>query len=147
MTYRSRIAAVLALTILIIAFLAGYWPERQKRLAAERELASIRARVTLLDDHVRAAQIHAALLNVIDETAVMNYGRAQSLSSALFDQVRAEASRTADATLRSAFEEILAKRDAVTAALAKGEASALEVLKVSERNLRNVAGGVPPRPS
>jgi hypothetical protein len=145
MTYRSRIAAILAVTLLIIVFLAGYWPERQKRIAAQRETGALRARVTLLDDHARAAQLHAALLDLIDETAAMNYGRAQTLSSVLFDQVRAEASRTTDAKLRTVFEEILARRDVVTAALAKGEAAVLQPLQESERSLRHVAGGVPPR--
>jgi hypothetical protein len=128
------------LVVVAAAFLAGFWPERQRRTELEAENAFLQAQVANLEDRVRLGQLHGELLNVIDAVADMNYGQAQMLSSALFNNIRAEASRTQNPEFRAALDAILALRDQITGALAKGDASALEPLRQSERQLREALG-------
>ena len=125
------------------SFLAGYWPEREKRLAAEAESTALRSRTTALDDRVRAAQLHVDLLNLIDAIEAMNYGQAQTQSSALFDRVRSELGNVQNPELRTVFDEMLRQRDAVTGALSRGDAAALGPLSGSERKLRQLIGKAP----
>jgi hypothetical protein len=138
MAIRTRIVGALTILLLGVVFLAGYWPEHQRRRSAERESVALSTRMTALDDRFRAAQLHAELLNLIDAVEAMNYGQAQTQSSALFDWVRAESARTSDPTLKTVLGEILAERDSVTASLAKGDMTALERLHASERKLRTI---------
>jgi hypothetical protein len=138
MTTRKRIVGAFILLLLGAVFLAGYWPEHQRRVAAERETSVLRARESALDDRLRASQVHAGLLDVIDAVEAMNYGQAKTRSSALFDRVRTETSGVSEHTLRSVLEEVLAERDGVTAALAKGDAAVLARLRASERKIREV---------
>jgi hypothetical protein len=138
MTTRSRIIGAFILLLLGAVFLTGYWPEHQRRVAAERETAVLRARERALDDRLRASQVHASLLDVIDAVDAMNYGQAQTRSSALFDRVRTETTSVGEQRVRSVLEGVLAERDGVTAALAKGDAAVLARLRASERKIREV---------
>jgi hypothetical protein len=140
MTTKTKVLGSVALIALVATFVTGYWPEHQRRVAAESEAQALRVRVTDLDDHVRAAQLHAGLLDLIDAIEAMNYGQAQAQSSALFDRIRAEGSRTETTRFRSVFLDILSKRDAVTTALAKGDGAAAAPLKEVERTLRQLIG-------
>jgi hypothetical protein len=142
-TTRSRVIAAAGLLIIVVAFLAGFWPERQRRVALDAENASLRARVESLDDHARLARLHGQLLNLTDAIAEMNYGQAQTLSSRLFDNVRNEASRTRNRDYRAMLETMLAIRDEITAALAKGDPAALEPLRRTERQLRQTLAASP----
>jgi hypothetical protein len=138
MSTKSRFVAAVGLIIVVGAFLAGFWPERQRRTALDRENESLRAQVEALDDHERLARLHGRLLDLIDAVSSMNYGEAQTGSSSLFNSVRLEASHTHNAEYREVLEQLLATRDDVTAALAKGDAASLEPLRRSERELRRV---------
>jgi hypothetical protein len=140
MTTKTKVLGILFFVVLVAMFVAGYWPEHYSRIAAEAEARSLQLRVAALDDRVRAAQLHAGLLDLIDAVEAMNYGEAQSLSSSLFDRIRDEAARTEDAQLRSLFRTTLAQRDAVTSALAKGDGAVTAPLKASERAFRQLFG-------
>jgi len=136
MTTRIKALSVFVLAAIVAAFVAGYWPEHQRRIAAEAESEAVRRRVSSLEDRVRAAQLHGELLNLIDAVEAMNFGEAQSRSSSFFDRVRAEAGRTQDLRLRSVLDEILTRRDSVTSALTRGDAAVAATLAEAERALR-----------
>jgi hypothetical protein len=106
---RKRIVAIVAVVLLGAAFLAGYVPERLRRTTAEREMARVRNDLVVAGDRVRSSELLGRLLMVREVTARQDYGQAQELSSAFFDAVRAEASATRDAQLRSGLNEALAK--------------------------------------
>jgi hydroxypyruvate isomerase len=142
-TTRSRFIAAGSLVVVVAAFLAGLWPERQRRTALDADNASLRARVETLDDYARLAQLHAHVLNLIDAVAEMNYGQAQTFSSTLFDNVRTEASRTRSQEYRTTLEAILSTRDNITGALARGDAATLEPLRRIERQLRQALANPP----
>lgn len=140
MTTKSRLIGGVILVLIATAFVAGYWPQRQRWVAAEADNAFLRSQVASLEDRVRLARLHGELLNLIDAVTAMNYGQAQTLSSAFFDNVRDEAGRTQNADFRAALQNGLGSRDEVTGALAKGDPSILEALRRLEQRLREVLG-------
>lgn len=144
MTIKTRFLVGAIVVAVVAAFLAGFWPERQRRTALDTENATLQSRVTVLDERVREAQLHGALLNLIDAVAEMNYGQAQTQASRLFDGTQAEVGRTEAAELQAALNSLLATRDYVTALLASGDATVLERLRQSERQLRQALGAQPP---
>lgn len=74
-----------------------------------------------------------------------NYGEAQALSSPFFDRVRDVAAKTGDASVRTALDAILMRRDTVTAGLARSEGSVREALVPIERERRRAIGcPIPP---
>lgn len=80
------------------------------------------------------------VLNIRDAVISLNYGTPQQLSARFFDGVRAEASITPVAAFKTALEAVLQVRDQVTAALAPGDQAAVEPLRRSELQLREVLG-------
>ena len=144
----KRMVALVAVVLLGAAFLVGYVPERRQRSAAEAELERLRSRLAVDEDRGRTSELLGRVLLVREVTARQDYGHAQELSSAFFDAVRAEASTTQDAQLRGGLNEALARRDAVTAALAKADAGAVDMLHTIELRLRQALGyPVPPEPA
>lgn len=137
---KNRLIAGGAAVVVAVVYLLGYWPERQKRVALEAELSSLRQDVVELTARDNVSGILGQLLAAIDEAAAMNYGQAQTSASSFFDAVRREASVTSVAPFRSALESVLQRRDAVTSALARGEASVLDPLRQSATELRRALG-------
>ena len=129
------------------AFLAGYWPQRQKLVQAQaeaaelqRQLSEARSQVAGSEARARLGRIFGEFLALDDAVAAGNFGEARTLSSSFFDQVREEGSKTTDATVRTALDAVLLRRDTVTAGLARGEGSVREVLVPIERELRRALG-------
>ena len=141
----KRMVAIGAVVLLGAAFLVGYVPERRQRAAAQAELERVRSSLVVAEDRVRTSELLGRTLMVREVTARRDYGRARELSSAFFDAVRAEVSTTQDARLRGGLNEALAKRDAVTAALAKADPGAIEILHNIELGLRQALGYPVPR--
>jgi hypothetical protein len=144
---RKRIAAAVAVVLIGAAYLAGYLPEHRQRATAEMEIERLRSSLTAAEDRVRCSELLGRILMVREMTARQDYGHAQELSSAFFDAVRAEASATHDTQLRDGLNAVLGRRDPVTAALAKGDAGAIEILHNIELRLRQALGyPMPPEP-
>jgi hypothetical protein len=134
-----------AVIVIALAYLVGYWPERQRRIERDQEIASLQARLAETEARVRLAQVLGDLLNVIDTIEAMNYGEAQRLSSRLFDAAREEADRTPDAAVRPVLQSVVQHRDAVTSALARGDATVHSTLRTAELQLRAALGYPVPR--
>ena len=145
---RKRIIAVVFVVLLGAAFLVGYVPQQQRRASAEMDIEDLQNRLVAAEDRVRTSELLGRVLTVQEVTARQDYGDAQELSSAFFDAVRAEASATHDSRLREGLNDALTQRDAVTAALAKADARAMEILHKIELRLRQALGyPVPPEPA
>ena len=139
MRAKGVIAGVVVLVI-GLAYVAGYWPEHRQRVALEADAAVLRERLADSEARVRMGRLLGELLNIREAVGSLNYGNAQQLSSTFFDSVRAEASITPVAAFKTALEAVLQARDQVTAALARGDQAALEPLRRSELQLREVLG-------
>lgn len=132
--------AIVAVVVLIVlaAFVAGYWPQHQRGVSLQTDNDAMRERIETLENRARLSVIHTRALDAIDAVAAMNYGEAQQLSSSLFDEIRAELNRTTASPYREALQGGLNRRDAITSALATGDASALEPLRELEKQIRQV---------
>lgn len=140
---------IVGLVVLLVAgaFVAGYWPQREKLRQAQaevnelrRQLAESRSEVVAAEARARLGRLLGRYLALRDAVASGNFGEAQTLSSPFFDEVRNEAVRAPEPTARAALEAALIRRDAVTAGLARGEGSIREVLVPIERELRSALG-------
>lgn len=141
-----RVLAVLVVLSVAGAFLAGYWPQRERLIQARaeiaeatRQLSEARAELAQAEARARLGRLFGQFLALQDAVVTGNFGEAQALSSPFFDQVR-EAATGTDATSRTALDAILMRRDTVTAGLARNEGSVREVLVPIERELRRALG-------
>lgn len=137
---RQRLFMGGGLVLLLAAYTAGYWPERQRRVVLEQDVAVLRPQLAEAAARLRTARLLGDLLNLRDATAAMNYGQAQTLSSRLFDGVRDEAGRSPLPEVRAALNVIRQDRDVITAALARGDGAALEQVRAIEVRLRQALG-------
>jgi hypothetical protein len=135
---------LLVVVLLAAAYVAGFWPQRERASALQAENASLQQRVEAAEARVRAGVLLGELLTLREVAQDMNYGQARTLSSPFFEHVRAEAGRTTDTGVKQALEAILAVRDTVTVALTQGDAAALAHLREAERRLRQALGYPPP---
>lgn len=136
----KRFLAAAVIVVGAAAYVAGYWPEQQRRMALETEVAALRAQVADLEARVRGGRLLGQLLNVTEAVAALNYGQAQALSSTFFEDVRTEEARAPGAEMRSALEGVHQRRDAVTSALARGDASVMDTLRTVQLQLRELLG-------
>jgi hypothetical protein len=143
----KRLLAVFVALLVTGAFVAGYWPQRAARLRAEqgaaearRQLDELRTELARAEARDRRGRLFGQLLALQDAVANGNFGEAQLLSTPFFDGVRDEAARASDAAVRTSLDAILMRRDTLTAALARGEGSAREILLPIERELRRALG-------
>jgi len=140
----KRYFAVLVVLLAGLAYLAGYWPEHQRRQALEGQVASLQVQLAEAQARVRLGGLLGQLLAAEDAVSAQNYGQAQALSSAFFDAVRAEVARTAAGTFKDPLEKVVGMRDPVTASLTRGDPQALTLLRDAETLVRNALGF--PRP-
>ena len=130
---------LLAVVLMIIwAFLLGYWPQRKQVAALQDENVQIKNQLASAEALGRVARLENELLVLIEQTESQNYGDAQKMSNTFFDDVRKEIDRNKTAPYVSKLEAILARRDAVTAGLAKAEAPTVATLKQSLSEMREL---------
>jgi len=130
---------LLAVIVLIIwAFLLGYWPQHKQSLALEQENAQLKNQLGSAEAVGRIARLENELLVLIEQTEGQNYGEAQKLSNAFFDDVHKEVDRDKSAAYVPKLQAILARRDAITAGLARAEAPTVGVLKQSLTEMREL---------
>lgn len=136
----KRIGAIVALVLIGAAFLVGFLPERRLRLAAEQQSRTAEERLAEAETRIRIGQLLGEVLALKEVTSRQNYGQAQALSSSFFDRVRETAADTRANTFRDVLTDLLAKRDTVTASLAKGDPTVIEILRTIEVRLRQALG-------
>ena len=127
MKNKTIVAAIALLTV----FLVGFVPQYVKVNRLENELRQSRQEATggELRDLIGFAYVQASQ---------KNYGLAAETSSRFFNRVREVANQTQDANRRKGLEDLLALRDSVTAALAKGEAAVMGDLQQLSVKTRQV---------
>jgi hypothetical protein len=136
----KRFLLVLVLLLVGGAWLAGYWPQRQRLAALETEVESLRVRTATAEARARTGALLAEVRNLEDAVMRQNYGDAQQISVGFFEHVRAEAANATDPAVRQALEGVAGRREAVTAALARADATVLAALQETEAGLRRALG-------
>jgi hypothetical protein len=109
---------IVAAIALITVFLVGFVPQYVKVNRLENELRQSRQEAT-------GAELRDLIGFAYVQASQKNYGLAAETSSRFFNRVREVANQTQDANRRKGLEDLLALRDSVTAALAKGDASVM----------------------
>lgn len=133
-----KILMLAVIVVVIWAYLLGYWPQHKQVGAIEQENALLKNELSSAETVNRIARLENQLLVLIEQTEAQNYGEAQKLSNTFFDDMRKEIDRNKNAAYVPKLEAILARRDAVTASLARGDASALASLKQSLTEMREL---------
>jgi len=113
---------VVAAVVAIAVFLIGFVPEFVK--------------VNRLEDELRKSvqekagyQLRELISLTYFQATQKNFGLAAETSSQFFGRAREMTNQAQDATSKKALEGLLASRDKVTAALAKGDAAAVDDLR------------------
>ncbi len=129
-------AGVIAGIILIgAAYVVGFWPQHKRVQQTERQLEDVTVQLNQAQTQLRLYGLQHRLLELIAKTSAKVYGAASALSTRFFDRVRAEETSQTDLRVKTALESILSQRDAVTAALAKGDPNSLAVLNSLENTM------------
>ena len=109
---------IVAAVSLVAVFLIGFIPEYVRANRLESELRQSREAAT-------GAELRDLIAFAYVQASQKNYGLAAETSSRFFNRVREVANQTQDASRQKALEELLAPRDSVTAALAKGDGAVM----------------------
>jgi hypothetical protein len=125
----KRALTIIVIVLIAAAYGAGFWPQYQKAQRSERELKTVSAEMGVLQSQVRLCRLQDFLLALVKSTTEKNYGDAATISTGFFTAVGDEVSRQSDPQVKAGLTSILHQRDAVTAALAKGDPSALGLLQ------------------
>jgi type II secretory pathway pseudopilin PulG len=134
---RKFFVTLLVLLVVIgIAYVAGYWPQRQLQKECEQQLQQVRQQLDRAQSLVRVARLENQLLNVIEQTGAQNYGTAQELSRKFFDDVREQLNRSKDPAAQALLQQVLETRDLVTTGLARADATVQDSLKQSLARFR-----------
>ena len=138
---RKRLIGAVAVVIVIaVTYLVGYWPQRSLRRAVETQAGELEARAGAAEARVRTGELLGRALTVKELAMRQDYGQAMERSSTLFDAIRHETATISDAQLRDGLNAALGMRDRVTARLAKGEPTSVEILHDVELELRRALG-------
>ena len=120
MQMKNKIVA--AAVVVVAVFLIGFVPQFLKVNRLEDEL-----RQSLQEKS--GSQLRELISMAYFQAIQKNFGLAAETSSQFFGRAREMTNQAQDATNRKALEGLLASRDKVTAALAKGDAAALDDLQ------------------
>jgi hypothetical protein len=131
---------VVAVLVLGTVYLAGWLPERSRRVAAEGRAAAMQIERDDAHGRLQAARLLGDVLALEEVVKNRNYGQAEQLASTFFDAVRDESSRASDASIGAAMRTIQSRRDVVTAALARTDPAVVDLLHEIEVQLRKGLG-------
>jgi hypothetical protein len=134
----KRVIFGIVVLLIVGAYLAGYLPQNTRLRDAESKLAQVSSQLDTAQQSVRLFRLQDQAFLLVQETANQNYGNAMTLSTKFFDGVRDEISRAKQPALKSSLESILAQRDAVTTALAKGDSAANGMLQKTVATLQQI---------
>ena len=124
----KRLGYLAFVLIVVLAFVAGYWPQHEKLLQTQEEIAKTSAKLSKAESTVRLCQLQGQLVTLIQETNNKNYADASGLSTEFFNGLRQEIDNTPPSGLKSSLQSALNQRDPVTAALARGYPKAHDLL-------------------
>ena len=134
----KKIGLLVVLVLIIAAYVIGYWPEHKELGATQQVCDAVKKQLASTESVGRLARLENELLVLIEQIESQNYGEAQKQSATFFDDVRKEIDQDKGAPYVSKLETILARRDAVTAGLAKAEAPTITTLKQSLTEMREL---------
>jgi hypothetical protein len=135
MNQRLKQLAILA-AVAVVVFLGGFLPQYMSAHALRQQ--------------VEQANLRLEMCRVLDlsgmtflETSLKNYGLAGRYASQWFEAAKALAAQTSSPELRQKLNAVLAKRDGITARLARGDEAAYSSVQAAYQILLTNALGAP----
>jgi hypothetical protein len=132
--------ALIVFLLMALSFGGGFWWEHEKMVAVQDKLDVATAQLAVSESAVRLCRLQDQLLTLVQETAEKNYGDAATLSTKFFNALGDEVARATQPNVKSAMQSILAQRDQVTAALAKGDPASHDMFVQMSATFRQVLG-------
>ncbi len=132
---RQRLVVIIAIAVgIVVVFLAGYLPGRSRANRAAEEsrrsvqtLQETQAALAKTQFDLEVAQLRGRLGEVLHEANTNNFGVAAERATEFFDRLRAAVNSTqlvAGSERRSVLDAILARRDEISADLARADPAA-----------------------
>jgi hypothetical protein len=125
----NRFVIILGVVLIAAAYIGGYWPEHRRLEAAQQSETRATQSLAGVQTVGRICVLENDAMALIDQTTNQNYGNARNLSNNFFDAVRRQADLEPNSPYKGDLENILGQRDAVTAGLARADASTVTTLK------------------
>ncbi len=138
----KRTLTLIVIVLIAVAYGFGFWPQYQKAQKSQRDLKVISAEMGVLQSQIRLCQLQNSLLALVKSTTEKNYGDASTISTGFFTAVGDEVSRQTDPQVKAGLTSILQQRDAVTAALAKGDPGVLALLQPIQNTMFQIVNRV-----
>ena len=84
--------ALLGIVVLLVAgaYVAGYWPEHRRLVAAREQVAALETRINHAEAQNRLAAILGQLLQLVDAVESRNFGEAAQQATTYFDSAATE---------------------------------------------------------
>lgn len=140
----KRMPVVLAAVVVIgVTYVAGYWPERQGRLATVADLVATRAELERTQARNRLYGLQSRIVDLRAAVEARNFGAAQDQATILFDEIRRESDRPDQSEARSRLQAMAEARDDLTVALTQNDSVAIEMLHDITTRLREALGDSP----
>jgi len=111
-----------ALIILVVVFLLGFVPQYLEKRQVQRDLA-------ISIEKIKLSELRDLAGLMMLEALRQNYGVAGDYSSQYFDKLRETSEAVNNSTLKRSLQELLNKRDTVTAALSKADPASASQLQ------------------
>jgi hypothetical protein len=112
-----------ALVVVGGAFLAGWYPQHQETSRLAQALAQAQDTSASQQMKLKEAGVKDLGAMLYLEVSRQNYAEASSIATRFFDGVRDLSTQTQDTAMQARLNDILAKRDMITAGLARATPS------------------------
>ena len=120
---------ILWFLLLAVGFAVGFIPQFRIRLRLESQVEELKASEESMQHVGQIIGLRDSISLAYLEVTRLNYGNAAEYAARFFDLAQELAAGSGGPALKPALDEILNTRDAVTAALAKGDATSVEQLR------------------
>ena len=120
---------IAAVALVAGSFLLGFVPEYLKARDLDSQLGASRLQFNSEQEKSQMDELALLCGHAYLETNLRNYGLASQYSTRFFDRVRAMTSETPNSGRQAFLQAALAKRDLVTAGLAKGDSGTVSAVQ------------------
>jgi len=124
-----KTSLIVGAALVLVAFLLGFVPQFLKAKNLDNQLGAARRQLNWEHERSQMDQVGLLCGYIYLETNLKNYGLASQYSTQFFDRVRVMMGQQPDSNRQAFLQTALAKRDLVTAGLARGDPGTLAAVQ------------------
>lgn len=125
----TRTKIILGAAVLLGSFLLGFIPQILENWRLQGEIARLQSEVSVAQRQAEIDALRNLAGRMLLEALQKNYGVAQELSTSYFDKTQKLEAEADNPALMAPLSQLLADRDAITAALTQGSPSVVPDLQ------------------